>query len=382
VIATMLSGTPTILRSHGLSLEGNVVRKTGGSASAWDTSALFEVPRADNFHVFVEVLEYGEAAADASPALLGIAPIDADLTVEDIEHTTGSFLVLPEHDVELPLDMNVHYASQSQHYQSKIRLPGCDAGDDPLNCHRGIHMFYEDGQLLFSIDGHARALAPEPVGNKDFRPCVSIGYAGVQLRIAVDTPDSKRKGMGECPIAKVNRTLWDDKVFTDASVVCLSRTMPVHRCVLAAASPFFARAFASPMREGGEARVVLEDTDEASSEALLKYLYTSCVDDGVDTIALLPLAHRLGATSLVEHCATDIVRNLCPGNVVPSIVALRPFRDDGPTRKHWGALVDFVRGDRVLLQTLLIEGIHPLQTECAPLRRSSSCSGSDQSRSC
>merc|ERR1712151_1104806 len=143
------------------------------------------------------------------------------------------------------------------------------------------------------------------------------------------------------------------RAFADADVICPPRSIAVHRCFLAAASPFFARAFQGSMRESSEAKVVIEDADADAVEALVHYLYTGAVDDNVDPTALLALAHRFEVRGLLRLCAASIVWDLTEENVARSVAALRPFKDEGPIEEYWRALVDRLGGDRAMLEALL-----------------------------
>eukprot|EP00973_Karenia_brevis_P062507 8690593-Karenia_brevis.AAC.1 len=67
----------------------------------------------------------------------------------------------------------------------------------------------------------------------------------MRIRVEVDPTSSRLKRkveMADVP-AKIVRTLWTTRKFSDSMVVCGGRSIPVHRGVLAAASPFFEKAF-------------------------------------------------------------------------------------------------------------------------------------------
>ncbi|CAK0912196.1 unnamed protein product [Prorocentrum cordatum] len=121
-------------------------------------------------------------------------------------------------------------------------------------------MVYEDRTLSFGHCGHPHLKAPFRLDPLDYLPCISIGKEGVKIRVSVDAPERKRKladADDGAAALKIARTLWSDRAFSDAVVVSPPRSIAVHRCVLAAASPFFARAFQGCMRESSEARVVI-----------------------------------------------------------------------------------------------------------------------------
>lgn len=345
-----------LVRSNGLVLDGDVLAKTDGED--WDTAALLGVGVAARFQVSVQVLEWGQTGLlpFQPPCVVGVAPRGVDLTVQDIEETAGAFLVYYSEECKIT---GVASGTSDTH----VVLPGGGRTSQELQAawERGLDMVYEDGALSFAHRGHPRLEAPFRLHPLDYLPCISIGKKGVKLRVSVDAPERKRRLTDPedgAAALKIARTLWSDRAFADAVVVCPPRSIAVHRCVLAAASPFFARAFQGCMRESTEARVVIEDADADAVEALVRYLYTGAVDSGVDPAALLPLAHRFEVHGLLRLCAAAIVWDLAEDNVARSVAALRPFKDEAPVEEYWKALVDRLLEDRRLLEAQLASAPH------------------------
>ena len=141
-------------------------------------------------------------------------------------------------------------------------------------------------------------------------------------------------------------SMWGSREFTDAVVVCGQKRIPVHRCVLAAVSPFFAAAFKGAMREASEAIINVGEAAEDVVEGFLQYLYTKSIPDGVTCIDMLPLAHRYGCKSLLQLCASALQEEvLTEDNVVKYAVALQPFEDDPILGACWTSVAEQIGSD-------------------------------------
>ena len=130
-------------------------------------------------------------------------------------------------------------------------LPGWDEAIDSRSL--DLNLFWEGGQLYFSINDAPRIRVKQNLAAEDYRPCVAVCSPRVSCLVAFFDQRRKRKRMSstseEHAAQKLARTLWADKTFADAKVHCGDRTFDVHRCVLSAASPFFAAAFKGALSE-------------------------------------------------------------------------------------------------------------------------------------
>ena len=68
--------------------------------------------------------------------------------------------------------------------------------------------------------------------------------------------------------------------------------------------------------------MVIDSDEPKTVEALLQYFYMGNLQDSSEIRALLPLAHRLDAIELVEHCCEVIMEELTPDNVCASVAAM------------------------------------------------------------
>jgi hypothetical protein len=345
--------SPKLFRSQGLDLKGDVLVKTSGES--WDTAALLNVGVSSRFQVCVQVVEWGHHGLlpFQPPCVLGVVQRNTDLSVQDIEESVGAFLVYYSQECKVT-------GCAGNTSDVHVALPG--GGRQSLEELRavwelGVEMIYEDRTLSFAHAGHPHLKAPFLLEPEDYLPCITIGKEGVKVRISVDAPERKRKMSSledGAAALKIAKTLWSERAFADAVVICPPRSIEVHRCVLAAASPFFARAFQGCMRESSEAKVVIEDAEADAVEALVRYLYTGAVDDAVDPASLLALAHRFEIGGLLRQCAAAIVWDLTEENVARSVAALRPFKDDVFVQEYWKALVDRLGKDRAVLEAHLV----------------------------
>lgn len=190
----------------------------------------------------------------------------------------------------------------------------------------------------------------------DFLPCISVKQQSeLKVLFRLRTPAAKRTRDFDPPA--LSESLWTKRAFTDATVICGQKRFPVHRCVLASVSPFFAKAFLSELREGVEASVTIKDATPAAVEALLQYLYTQSLSEVVDVADLLPLAHRFECAGLVEKCADQMLNDLAEENVVKYVAALRPFAQDRTLKGYWADLASHIQQDSSLtLVTALMQG--------------------------
>merc|ERR1711964_107042 len=128
--------------------------------------------------------------------------------------------------------------------------------------------------LYLSVGGGSRFEVVRAIPPGDYRPCISVSNAGQRLQVAVSTPAAKRLGEHDSQqLLKMSKSMWEDRVFADATVVCGGRCISVHRCILSAASPFFAKAFQGQMREAKDASIMIKDASADAVEHFLQYLY-------------------------------------------------------------------------------------------------------------
>lgn len=124
--------------------------------------------------------------------------------------------------------------------------------------------------------------------------------------------------------------------FADFVLRVSGERIDAHSVVLAARSPVFAAMFASPMREGRDKEVVIDDLEASAVRALLSFLYTGTVEVEVlrsdePALALLQAAHRYEVSSLVERIAKALAARFDVNTVaewlqVADLIGCKSFR--------------------------------------------------------
>eukprot|EP00928_Gymnodinium_smaydae_P025525 TRINITY_DN20298_c0_g1_i1.p1 TRINITY_DN20298_c0_g1~~TRINITY_DN20298_c0_g1_i1.p1 ORF type:complete len:338 (-),score=45.16 TRINITY_DN20298_c0_g1_i1:141-1154(-) len=333
----------SLFACNGLSLEGDVLKKSVGG-HRWDTHALFTVADPESFLFSAKPLRDDEY-------FIGIVDKAVDLTLEDIEKRDGVFIML-----EADQKRQYVLCAGKKHHMT---LPGveeyfksCRGDGPPL----ATVMKYEKGRVYFGVDGFSCVAAPIKVPPGDYRPCASIGPSTAKVHISLQSPIQRQRSDESFAkkSSKIMRSLWEDRSFSDATIVCGNVFIPVHRCVLCKSASFFERAFEGSMREAGEAKITIEDADENAVKEMLCYLYTGNVSSNADHTSVLPLAHRLDIESLVELSAVAIVDQLSPSNVAQSVASLRKFRDSKNVKAHWERAMTRIKNEGALVESLAL----------------------------
>lgn len=338
-----------MLRSHGLALESGVLTKPPGVSECWNTAVLLQVADPSRFSVTVDMLDMAPGSAEpAANYIIGIALASSKLSVKDIEsHARGVFL-----------DCDLDEVTQSRGRVGKCVYPGAfpmAAGKRGLAAKGQVELTYMDAALYLAFAGQDRFKIVEDIPPGDYRPCISMEVPGQRLRVLVRTPGGKRPaGSRDQDAPEMAASLWVGREFTDAVVVCGQKRIPVHRCVLSAASPFFAAAFKGAMREATEAIVNVGEAAEDVVEGFLQYLYTKSIPDGLTCIDILPLAHRYDCKSLLHLCASTLQEEaLEERNVVKYMMALQPFENDPVLGACWTRVAEQIGSDPRLAKAVM-----------------------------
>jgi len=210
-----------------------------------------------------------------------------------------------------------------------------------------------DTCLYIAHEGGSRVKIVDDIPRGDYRPCISVGNPGTRSRIIMSTAARKRKADATEELRAHAKALWADMHFPDAAVDCGGESIPVHRGVLAAASPFFAAAFKGQMREAHEGRIAIKDAHVHSVKAFLQYLYTKEFPDNTNLEELLTLAHRYEVDSLLTTCASAIADNITRSNVVSCVATLRPLRGNRAIQECWVKLSERIVADPDLFEGLM-----------------------------
>ncbi|XP_044158476.1 kelch-like protein 41 [Bufo gargarizans] len=111
------------------------------------------------------------------------------------------------------------------------------------------------------------------------------------------------------------KELLDENKFVDCFLKAGDKSLPCHRLILAACSPYFREFFLSEESEEKKKNVELDNVDPAVMEAILKYLYSADIDlnDG-NVQDIFALASRFQIPSVFTVCVTYLQRRLSTAN--------------------------------------------------------------------
>ncbi|NP_001082404.1 kelch like family member 41 L homeolog [Xenopus laevis] len=111
------------------------------------------------------------------------------------------------------------------------------------------------------------------------------------------------------------KELLDENKFVDCFLKAGDKSLPCHRLILAACSPYFREFFLSDEAEEKKKNVELDNVDPSTMEAILKYLYSADIDLNDSNVQdIFALASRYQIPSVFTVCVTYLQRRLSPSN--------------------------------------------------------------------
>ncbi|XP_013398965.1 kelch-like protein 28 [Lingula anatina] len=111
--------------------------------------------------------------------------------------------------------------------------------------------------------------------------------------------------------------LYENKQFTDMTLVVEEREFPCHKNVLAVSSPYFMAMFTNDLSENRESKVHLKDMTSQTVSLVLDYIYTGEVVLSEDSVQnLLSAANLFQLISLRGGCADFMIRHVNVSNCI------------------------------------------------------------------
>ncbi|XP_006636591.1 kelch-like protein 41a [Lepisosteus oculatus] len=111
------------------------------------------------------------------------------------------------------------------------------------------------------------------------------------------------------------KELLDDNKFVDCTLKVGDKSLPCHRLILAACSPYFRELFFAEEGKESKKEVVLENVDPKIMDMIVKYLYSAEIeltDENVQDI--FAVASRFQIPSVFTVCVTYLQKRLAPNN--------------------------------------------------------------------
>ncbi|KAM9035136.1 Bardet-Biedl syndrome 5 protein isoform X3 [Sarcophilus harrisii] len=111
------------------------------------------------------------------------------------------------------------------------------------------------------------------------------------------------------------KDLLDEKKFIDCTLKAGDKSLPCHRLILSACSPYFREYFLSEIDEEKKKEVVLDNVDPAILDLIIKYLYSASIDlNDTNVQDIFALASRFQIPSVFTVCVSYLQKRLAPGN--------------------------------------------------------------------
>jgi len=200
-------------------------------------------------------------------------------------------------------------------------------------------------ELAVSLDGKAFTTIKLDIKDAHYLPCVSLcnSDANVQIHDVDNIGHDIDEGC-----KKMQARMWQDRLFPDCVVACGSVQFPCHRVVLANASAVWRAALESGFREGGDAKLSIDDADPDVVEAVLKYAYTSEFDCDTPEVAMI-IAHRCEMSELVALCARRMLDGVTVDNVAQLASTMNLYEEHKEVAKAWPEFLEIVGRDPRLM---------------------------------
>ncbi|XP_071000452.1 kelch-like protein 41a [Oncorhynchus clarkii lewisi] len=111
------------------------------------------------------------------------------------------------------------------------------------------------------------------------------------------------------------KELLNENKFIDCILKVGDRSLPCHRLILAACSPYFREFYFSGDAKEMDKEVVLENLDPTIMEMIVNYMYSAEIDITDDNVQdIFAVANRFQIPSVFTVCANFLQKKLSPGN--------------------------------------------------------------------
>ena len=151
-----------------------------------------------------------------------------------------------------------------------------------------------------------------------FNNSLSIRVKGT---ISFDPCSAAAENFNTNAVPNVMKSLFEDKVFADVTVLCGDESFDAHKAILASQSPVLRKMFEVEMKEKHSNVIEIVDLDPSVVSDLLSYLYTGTVPNMKENAEeLLNAADMYEMPHLFSACEAMLQSSLNDDNVVQSLI--------------------------------------------------------------
>lgn len=156
---------------------------------------------------------------------------------------------------------------------------------------------------------------------------------GSPARILIRTTDKVIE-----PCVTLGADLWEQKLFTDCTIVTSDERLECHRAVLARASPVFKSMFESNMREAIAKQIELKELPSRVAVAMLRFMYVGELRPGEeDVFELFALADKYNIEALALACYPFVMDRLSTETVGNVARTLKNFSERPQFQQVWAS---------------------------------------------
>lgn len=124
------------------------------------------------------------------------------------------------------------------------------------------------------------------------------------------------------------KAMHKDRSFQDGYIVADGEEIPVHRAVIAAASPVMKQMLQSNFREGEQARITMSDTTAATAHAFVDFAYGESLPANADVLQLFELALFYDVGTLGQICLNMLTKSTDTKALAVGMSTLKRLSED------------------------------------------------------
>eukprot|EP00929_Paragymnodinium_shiwhaense_P045274 TRINITY_DN23147_c1_g1_i1.p1 TRINITY_DN23147_c1_g1~~TRINITY_DN23147_c1_g1_i1.p1 ORF type:complete len:164 (-),score=26.17 TRINITY_DN23147_c1_g1_i1:96-587(-) len=149
----------------------------------------------------------------------------------------------------------------------------------------------------------------------------------------------------------VMRAMWEARESSDVRLIAEGgESINAHGCVLEVASPVFAAALQSGMRESSTREIRLPEAKANLITGVLQLLYLGSLPPDTCKLSVLHFSHKYEIVLAVSHIANDIIANMTAEDAAETVKIMRSFGHEG--RRLLQAIIGAWKDDAIMVSIL------------------------------